>query len=57
MIAWLLLQEERKTGGIHLKYFYLRRAIGILPVYFAFLAIIVFSDAILKGSEDPPPEI
>ena len=39
LITWLLLQEERKPGGINLKYFYLRRAIRILPVYFAFLAI------------------
>ena len=39
LITWLLLQEERKTGGINLKHFYLRRALRILPVYFAFLGV------------------
>ncbi len=32
LITWLLLQEERKTGGINLKHFYIRRAPRIRPV-------------------------
>ncbi|MCX6893536.1 MAG: acyltransferase [Verrucomicrobia bacterium] len=40
LITWLLLQEEQKTGGINLTNFYIRRAIRILPVYFAFLGVL-----------------
>lgn len=40
LITWLLLQEEQKNGRISLKNFYIRRAIRILPVYFAFLGVL-----------------
>jgi peptidoglycan/LPS O-acetylase OafA/YrhL len=40
LITWLLLLEVQKNGAINLKNFYIRRALRILPVYFAFLAVL-----------------
>ncbi len=40
LITYLLLQEHKKNGYVSLKDFYLRRALRILPVYCAFLAVI-----------------
>jgi peptidoglycan/LPS O-acetylase OafA/YrhL len=37
LITLLLLREERRTGQISLRAFYLRRALRIFPAYFAFL--------------------
>src|SRR5476651_1781217 len=37
LITYLLLQENNQTGSISLRKFYIRRALRILPVYFAFL--------------------
>jgi peptidoglycan/LPS O-acetylase OafA/YrhL len=37
LITWLLIDEERKRGSISLKYFYLRRALRILPPVFVYL--------------------
>jgi peptidoglycan/LPS O-acetylase OafA/YrhL len=39
LITTLMLREERSTGRISLKEFYLRRAFRILPVYFVILLI------------------
>ncbi|MET8760523.1 acyltransferase [Lentzea sp. NPDC004782] len=39
LITTLMLREERGTGRISLKEFYLRRAFRILPVYFVILLI------------------
>ena len=40
LITWLLIAENERTARIHLKQFYIRRALRILPVYFAFLFVI-----------------
>lgn len=37
LITWLMLLEHRHYGWVSLKAFYARRALRILPVYFAFL--------------------
>jgi peptidoglycan/LPS O-acetylase OafA/YrhL len=39
LITWLMLGEERKTQKVNLRNFYARRALRILPVYFAFLIV------------------
>ena len=40
LITWLMLREEEKTQKVNLRNFYIRRALRILPVYLAFLAVI-----------------
>jgi peptidoglycan/LPS O-acetylase OafA/YrhL len=40
LITFLLLQERQQTGNIGLRNFYIRRALRILPVYFAFLLVV-----------------
>ena len=40
LITHLLLREQESTGGISLTAFYARRALRILPVYYAFLAAV-----------------
>lgn len=40
LITYLLLVEERKTGTVSLKKFYLRRALRIFPAFYAFLLVI-----------------
>ncbi len=40
LITWLLLREHQMTGRINLNDFYIRRAIRILLVYWAFLAAV-----------------
>ncbi len=40
LITYLLLKEHVQTGALSLRNFYARRALRILPVYFAFLAVI-----------------
>src|SRR5688572_6248603 len=40
LITLLLIAENDRNGGISLKHFYIRRALRILPVYFAFLLTI-----------------
>ncbi len=44
LITHLLLGEHAKTGRIRLREFYLRRALRILPVFFAFLAVVAWLD-------------
>jgi peptidoglycan/LPS O-acetylase OafA/YrhL len=41
LITYLLLQENNQTGSISLQKFYIRRALRILPVYFAFLLVVL----------------
>lgn len=41
LITWLLLKEERKTGTLNIRRFYVQRAIRILPPYI--FCIIVLS--------------
>lgn len=40
LITYLLLKEYIETGSISLRRFYARRALRILPVYFAFLGVL-----------------
>lgn len=40
LITHLLLEEERRTGSISLRRFYLRRVLRIIPAYWAYLAVI-----------------
>lgn len=42
LITRLLLLEERKTGTVAVGHFYLRRILRIWPLYYAFLALIVY---------------
>lgn len=37
LITWLMLMENEHRGRISLKHFYIRRALRILPVFFAFM--------------------
>jgi peptidoglycan/LPS O-acetylase OafA/YrhL len=40
LITWLLINEQDSDGRVSLKHFYIRRALRILPVYFAFIAVL-----------------
>lgn len=40
LITYLLLQENNQNGSVSLRKFYIRRALRILPVYFAFLLVV-----------------
>ncbi|MGW6931827.1 acyltransferase family protein [Lentzea sp. NPDC054927] len=46
LITTLMLREERRTGEISLKEFYLRRAFRILPVYFVLLLVTAVGSAL-----------
>ena len=37
LITWLMVLEKDRTGHVNLRHFYIRRALRILPVYFAFI--------------------
>jgi len=51
LITSLLLKEKRETGGISLKFFYLRRILRIWPLYFAVIALgILLSHTMAKQS-------
>lgn len=45
LITWLMLSEEHRSGTVNLKHFFARRALRILPVYFAFLAVLALLQA------------
>ncbi|OYW24304.1 MAG: hypothetical protein B7Z55_02610, partial [Planctomycetales bacterium 12-60-4] len=45
LITWLMLSEERRSGTVNLKHFFARRALRILPVYIAFLAVLAILQA------------
>ena len=40
LITTLMLREVRRTGGLSLRGFYLRRVLRIVPAYLAFLAVV-----------------
>jgi peptidoglycan/LPS O-acetylase OafA/YrhL len=40
LITTLMLREVQRTGRLHLGYFYLRRALRIVPVYVTYLAFV-----------------
>jgi peptidoglycan/LPS O-acetylase OafA/YrhL len=50
LITWLLLKEQKKTGRVSLRSFYLRRSLRIFPAYYAFIAISMVLDFLL---DDP----
>ncbi|HEV2694996.1 MAG TPA: acyltransferase [Verrucomicrobiae bacterium] len=52
LITFLLIQEQSKHGFINLKDFFLRRALRILPVYFAYLLALIF----LTGFSQTPTD-
>ena len=41
LITWLLLQEFRRTGGISLKKFYLRRTLRIFPAFYVYFVLVI----------------
>jgi peptidoglycan/LPS O-acetylase OafA/YrhL len=40
LITWLMLGEHDSHGRVSLRHFYIRRALRILPVYFAFIGVL-----------------
>ena len=44
IITWLLLQEEKSSGGVSLKNFYIRRIARIFPAYYTYLAVVFLLD-------------
>jgi peptidoglycan/LPS O-acetylase OafA/YrhL len=46
LITTLLLEEQRRTGTISLKRFYIRRSLRIFPAFFAFLAALLGAQAL-----------
>jgi peptidoglycan/LPS O-acetylase OafA/YrhL len=48
LITYLLLREFQKTGRIDLWAFYTRRALRILPIYFAYLAVVAVLQLTIK---------
>ena len=42
LITYLLVSEEKLTGKIHIKQFYIRRFLRILPLYFLLIVIVFF---------------
>jgi peptidoglycan/LPS O-acetylase OafA/YrhL len=53
LITFLLLKEHGQTGGINLKNFYFRRALRILPVYFAFLLVMLCLQLFTVWHQEP----
>ena len=43
LITWLLLEEHKKTGAVHLKSFYVRRFFRIVPLYYFTIALYLFA--------------
>ena len=44
IITWLLLEEEKSSGAVSLKNFYIRRTARIFPAYYAYLAAVFLLD-------------
>ena len=53
LITYLLLREFQKNGRIDLWAFYTRRALRILPVYFAYLAVVAVLQWTIKVHQPP----
>src|SRR5271154_5432023 len=41
LITWLLLEEDKNTGGISLRNFYARRTLRILPPFYVYAAVLI----------------
>ena len=48
LITYLLLREEDRFASISLRSFYARRAVRILPVYFAYLGVVAALDLVSR---------
>jgi peptidoglycan/LPS O-acetylase OafA/YrhL len=44
IITWLLLQEEKSSGGVSLRNFYIRRIARIFPAYYTYLVAVFLLD-------------
>lgn len=53
LITYLLLREQEARGRISLRHFYIRRALRILPVYFAYLCVIAALQWLGKAHQAP----
>ncbi len=49
LITELLLREQRKTGSIHLRWFYIRRILRIWPLYYLAVACAIVLPLIFHG--------
>lgn len=49
LITYLLFREERKTGTIGIKNFYVRRVLRIWPLYYLFIALALLYDFLLDS--------
>ena len=48
LITELLLREQRKTGSVHLRWFYIRRVLRIWPLYYLALGLAVVTPYFLQ---------
>ena len=46
LITGLLIAEQKKTGSISLKGFYIRRTLRIFPAYFVFLGVMALYNTV-----------
>jgi peptidoglycan/LPS O-acetylase OafA/YrhL len=53
LITYLLVQERQRKGDVSLKKFYIRRALRILPVYYAFMMFVVGLALFSKFRQSP----
>ncbi len=53
LITWLMLYENHLYGRISLPHFFIRRALRILPVYFAFLGVLAGMQAMSLYQQPP----
>jgi peptidoglycan/LPS O-acetylase OafA/YrhL len=53
LITCLLIDEERRTGGVSLKHFYFRRTLRIFPPFYAFIGAVMLLEATKRISLSP----
>jgi len=51
LITWLLLKEQKLTGAISLRDFYIRRSLRIFPAYYVFVIVTIVVD-LFRGIEE-----
>ena len=49
LITWLLLREKRRSGKVSLTNFYARRALRLLPAFYAFFFVYLLLDWRMRG--------
>jgi peptidoglycan/LPS O-acetylase OafA/YrhL len=52
LITWLLLKEHARQGRVSLRNFYIRRALRLLPAFYAFFAVYVGLTALIHRTSD-----